>query len=188
MTCCRFARSFKFFASDNGMAAEKESTSRIAIRRFRSFLANRYGSASIRTRLQAIRLLMAVEGLPTSAKTRPVSITETGANGKRLKELLGMARKEKPEEGLSDAPASPLRQQVSTASAHPAPQRSTLFLRCPVSGSTILDSLGGALQCAGECNRRRQEVARILREKSRRDGRPFPSENRNRSTTTQIGT
>jgi len=61
-------------------------------------------------RMKAIRLLIDVEGLPTSTKNRPVSIAKNGANSKKLRELLGSAREQKPEEGLPGAPGSALRQ------------------------------------------------------------------------------
>jgi hypothetical protein len=64
--------------------------------------------ASIRTRLQAIRLLMDVEGLPTSTKNRPALIAKNGATSKKLRELLELAREQKPQEGLPDASASAL--------------------------------------------------------------------------------
>jgi hypothetical protein len=61
-----------------------------------------------RARLQAIRLLIDVEGLPTSTKNRPVSVAKNGSNSKKLKQLLAMAREQKREDGLPDAPAFPL--------------------------------------------------------------------------------
>ena len=89
--------------------------------------------ASVRTRLQAIRLLIDVEGLPTSTKNRPVSVAKNGSNSKKLKQLLAMAREQKPEVyGLPDAPAFPLRRSMFTLSGaarreHHVPRR---FTRC----------------------------------------------------------
>jgi hypothetical protein len=66
--------------------------------------------ASIRTRLQAVRLLMDVEGLLASTKNKPASIAKNGATSKKLKELFARVREQEPQEGLPDVPDSSLRQ------------------------------------------------------------------------------
>ena len=86
------------------MTTRTHQTLRVGLRRI-----IRDPKASIRTRLQAIRLLIDVEGLSTSAKNRPASV-KNGSNSKKLKQLLAMTREQKPEEGLPDAPTSALRQ------------------------------------------------------------------------------
>jgi hypothetical protein len=65
--------------------------------------------ASVRTRLQAIRLLMDVEGFSV-AKSKPSPMAKNGANSKRLSELYALARERKPQEGLQGAPALSPRQ------------------------------------------------------------------------------
>ena len=62
--------------------------------------------ASIRTRKQAIRMLMSVEGLPTSAKNKPLAQAKSGVNHNRLKELAEELRKEKCEKVSPGALAS----------------------------------------------------------------------------------
>jgi hypothetical protein len=86
------------------MTTRTHQTLRVGLRRI-----IRDPKASIRTRLQAIRLLIDVEGLTTSTKNMPASV-KNGSNGKKLKQLLAMARDQKPEEGLPDASGSALRQ------------------------------------------------------------------------------
>jgi hypothetical protein len=83
------------------MTTRTHQTLRVGLRRI-----IRDPRASIRTRLQAIRLLMAVEGLPAFAKNRSAPTHKNGATSKGIRDLLAIVRKEKPEEGLPGAPAS----------------------------------------------------------------------------------
>jgi hypothetical protein len=53
---------------------------------------------------------MAVEGLPTSMKNKPVSVAKNGATSNKLRELYALAQEQKPQEGLPGAPASSPRQ------------------------------------------------------------------------------
>ena len=87
------------------MTTRTHQTLRVGLRRI-----IRDPKASIRTRLQAIRLLMDVEGLPTSTKNKPASVAKNGSNSKKLKQLLVMAREQKSEEVLPGAQAPPLEQ------------------------------------------------------------------------------
>jgi len=89
------------------MTTRTYQTLRVGLRRI-----VRDPKASIRTRLQAIRLLMDVEGLPVSGKNKPesMSVGKNAANSKKLRDLLRSAREQKSEEGLPDASASSLQQ------------------------------------------------------------------------------
>jgi hypothetical protein len=92
------------WAGGNTMTTRTHQTLRIGLRKI-----IRDPRASVRTRLQAIRLLIDVEGLRTSTKNMPASV-KNGSNSKKLKQLLAMTREQKPEEGLPDASGSALRQ------------------------------------------------------------------------------
>lgn len=83
------------------MTARTHQTLRVGLRKI-----IRDPRASVRTRMQAIRLLMDVEGLPTSTKNRPPFVAKNGATSKKLKELFARVREQKPEAGLPDASAS----------------------------------------------------------------------------------
>jgi hypothetical protein len=66
--------------------------------------------ASVRTRLQAIRLLMGVEGLSIHAKSKPSPAAKNGATSKKLRELFASIQEQKPQEVLPGAPSASLRQ------------------------------------------------------------------------------
>jgi predicted PilT family ATPase len=87
------------------MTTRTHQTLRVGLRRI-----IRDPKASIRARLQAIRLLMDVEGLSVHAKNKTSPIAKNGATSKKLRELLASMPVQKPQEGLPGAPASAPRQ------------------------------------------------------------------------------